>query len=263
MTKPSAKALAQAGFRYIGTPYSTMDCQAFVERCMKDVGVLRNLPGSNAWYRAMSWTGTPEECKARFGSIPDGAFLFILEQDGKEPAKYRRDGIGNASHIGIKTGKRQGAIHSSSSRGCVCESVFNDRTVRNGGWNRVGLWDAFDYGERVNRILENRPVQTEAFIPGIGASQRNRRPEIQEPVNHDDSFQKGGETPMAVNRIVCAKEGSNVFLRPKKSTEAGFLTRVPVGETVQVDEDDGTWSHVRWHAWSGYMMSRFLYDPDA
>ena len=155
MTKPSAKELAQAGFHYIGAPYSTMDCQAFVEHCMKDVGVSRNLPGSNAWYRAMTWTGTPEECKARFGSIPDGAFLFILEQDGKEPAKYRRDGIGNASHIGIKTGKGQGAIHSSSSRGCVCESVFNDRTVRNGGWNRVGLWDAFDYGTKINEIMKN------------------------------------------------------------------------------------------------------------
>jgi len=155
MTKPSAKALAQAGFRYIGAPYSSMDCQAFVERCMKDVGVSRNLPGSNAWYRAMTWTGTPEECKARFGSIPDGAFLFIMEQDGKEPAKYRRDGIGNASHIGIRTGKGQGAIHSSSSRGCVCESVFNDRTVRNGGWNRVGLWDAFDYGTKINEIMKN------------------------------------------------------------------------------------------------------------
>ena len=153
-----AKELARAGCSYLGTPYNRMDCQAFWERVLADCGLSMDLGGSNSWYRHIlehGWTGTPEECKARFGSIPDGAFLFILEQDGKEPAKYRRDGIGNASHIGIKTGKGQGAIHSSSSRGCVCESVFNDRTIRNGGWNRVGLWDAFDYGTKINEIMKN------------------------------------------------------------------------------------------------------------
>ena len=84
--------------------------------------------------------------------IPNGAFLFILEQDGGEPAKYRADGIGNASHMGIKTGIGEGAIHSSKSRGCVCTSVFRDKSI-NGGWNRVGLWDAIDYGGTVNGRL--------------------------------------------------------------------------------------------------------------
>ena len=74
-----AKQLARAGYTYIGRLYSEMDCQAFVEQCLADCGMKINLPGSNAWYRRMDWTGTPEECKAQFGRIPVGAFLFILK----------------------------------------------------------------------------------------------------------------------------------------------------------------------------------------
>lgn len=123
-----------------------MDCQAFVEKCLSDIGINVNLAGSNAWFRecrSNGFTGTPEECKAKYGSIPPGAFLFILKHDGKEPTKYKSDGIGNASHIGIYTG--DGAIHSSASRGCVCQSKFNGKSI-NGGWNMVGLWNRIDYG---------------------------------------------------------------------------------------------------------------------
>lgn len=145
--KPLAADLIGAAYRQIGIPYDVMDCQAFVEECLREIGAYKNLPGSNAWYRAMNWTGTPEECARAFGRIPDGAFLFILEQNGKEPEKYKADGIGNASHIGICTGKRgKGAVHSSKSKGMVCESKFAGVAI-NGGWNRVGLWtDALDYG---------------------------------------------------------------------------------------------------------------------
>jgi len=143
--KPKAEELAKVGFQYLGIPYSEMDCQAFVEKCLSDVGIKENLPGSNAWYRRMSWVGTPEECKRKYGKIPVGAFLFILKQDGREPEKYKPDGIGNASHIGIYTATGLGAINSSSSRGCVCESKFAGKAI-NGGWNRIGLWDRIDYG---------------------------------------------------------------------------------------------------------------------
>ena len=143
--------LGDVGFKYIGIPYSTMDCQAFWEKCLSDCGFYKNLAGSNAWYREIMNNGvilTPEECVKQLGRVPPGAALFILKQDGKEPDKYRKDGIGNASHIGICTGSRgKGAIASSASRGCVAESEFHGKSI-NGGWNRVGLYDkvAYDYG---------------------------------------------------------------------------------------------------------------------
>ena len=57
--KYSAEALSRAGDKYLGRPYSEMDCQAFIEQCLEDVGVRIDLKGSNAWYRKMTWTGTP------------------------------------------------------------------------------------------------------------------------------------------------------------------------------------------------------------
>ena len=68
---------SKLGDKYIGTPYTTMDCQGFVEKMLEDAGIKKNLKGSNAWYREMTWVGTPEECKKIFGAIPVGAFLFI------------------------------------------------------------------------------------------------------------------------------------------------------------------------------------------
>ena len=157
--------LGSVGFQYLGVPYSKMDCQAFVEKCLADCGLDMNLAGSNAWYREVNrngWTGTPEECTALYGGVPNGAFLFILKHDNGEPQKYKADGLGNASHIGICTGKQgEGAIHSSSSRGCVCESKFKGKTIPNGGWNRVGLWDMVDYIEFNETTPE--PVQTQTL----------------------------------------------------------------------------------------------------
>ena len=143
----NGKALAEAGFSYLGVSYSKMDCQAFVEQCLRDCGLEKNLAGSNAWFREVRNHGTimtPEECVRQLGTAPSGAFLFILAQDGGEPEKYRKDGLGNASHIGIATGRGEGAIHSSASRGCVAESRFRNKTI-SGGWNRVGLWDRVSY----------------------------------------------------------------------------------------------------------------------
>ena len=248
MTKISAAAFAKAGFAYLGTPYTTMDCQAFIERCMRDVGLRKDLPGSNAWYRAMTWTGTPEECKARFGSVPPGALLFILSHDGKEPAKYRKDGIGNASHVGIRTASGQGAIHSSASRGMVCESSFEGKTIRRGGWNRVGLWNVFDYGDRINLLLQDS---------GNLAGQ-----DQDEKADNTENTRKGDETIMETTKVVWAAQGEDVFLRPTRSKNAPFLTRIPLGETVTVQASQDGWSAVSWQGYKGWMKSEFLRDPD-
>lgn len=146
MSKPTAASYAEQAAKYLGTPYDELDCQALMEAMLRDVGVRKNWAGSNAMYRDMAWVGTPEECVARYGSIPVGAWLYILEQDGNEPAKYKADGIGNASHVGVYTGSGKGAIHSSASRGEVCEAAFAGKTIKNGGWNRVGLCKLLDYG---------------------------------------------------------------------------------------------------------------------
>ena len=138
----NGEKLGDVGFEKIGTPYSEMDCQAFVEWCFRKCGYSKDLAGSNAWYRFIRQNGaimSPEECVKQLGTVPKGAILFIWADDGGEEKRGYHDGLGNASHMGICTGSRgKGAIASSQSRGCVAESEFHGKSIK-GGWNRVGL----------------------------------------------------------------------------------------------------------------------------
>ncbi len=100
--KISAADFSLAGDKYLGRSYEEMDCQAFVEKCMADVGLRMDLGGSNSWYRECmkhGWTGTPEECMRKFGSVPKGALLFILGPvSASTPGKFRDDGVGDAEY---------------------------------------------------------------------------------------------------------------------------------------------------------------------
>ena len=210
---------------YIGVPYSQMDCQAFIEACLRDIGINVNLSGSNAWYRRMDWVGTPEECKRKFGSIPPGAFLFIVtEVSDSTPEKYRHDGLGDAEHIGLYTNIGLGAIHSSSSKGCVCESKFRGKTIPHGGWNRVGLWTSrLEYS-----IKENQESSDDAM--GVA--------------------------------VVTASSGYSVRLRAKPNRSCSVYWYVPVGSTVTTSGTDGDWTQCEYNGRTGWMLSEFLAPAD-
>ena len=250
----NGKDLAEAGFRYLGVSYSQMDCQAFVEQCLRDCGLEKNLAGSNAWFREVYHNGvvlTPEECVREFGCVPAGAFLFILAQDGGEPAKYHGDGLGNGSHIGIVTGRGEGAIHSSASRGCVAESKFRGKTI-NGGWNRVGLWKrvAYEYGG------EDRGKTDSEALEGYGeiGADRNGTVSSQSP-NH--------------RAVVWAANGRPVNTRsgPGKGYDLSNAGKLPVGTAVEILKRRDGWCRIRvvdeqgavWYCW---MMEEFLQAAD-
>lgn len=103
-----ANATQAMSDRYDGIPYSKLDCQAFVEQVLKDLGVRKddgtayNWKGSNSmWRNALSWKGTIEECRTMFGEIPLGSWVFIVKRDGGEVARGYHDNEGNATHVGI------------------------------------------------------------------------------------------------------------------------------------------------------------------
>ena len=104
----SAFALQAQSEKYTGVPYSKLDCQGFVEEVLKNCGVRKpdgsiyNWKGSNSmWRNALSWKGTLEECRKAFGSIPLGAWVFIVKNDGGEIDRGYEDNEGNACHVGI------------------------------------------------------------------------------------------------------------------------------------------------------------------
>ena len=253
MGKYSAADFSLAGDKYLGRSYEEMDCQRFFEICMADVGLKMDLTGSNAWYREVmkhGWTGTPEECKAMFGSIPKGALLFILEPvSASTPAKYRNDGIGDARHIGIKTGRGQGAIHSSHSRGGVCESKFQDKTIPNGGWNRVGLYNKFTYGSAIDAILDGGSVDPE---PGPDPEPTPEPTEIRAVVD------TGGKGKLKTH----PSKGSSAL------SKAG---RLDEGTVVWIIEESGDWARIKyidprgatWYCWVVRKFLRADEDPDA
>ena len=118
------------------------DCQGFMEYIVQQCGGSMNYLGSNDMFRhACSWVGTIAEAK-KLGYLVKGCALFILEHDGAEPAKYRADGIGNASHVGMYIGEKAyydaekkrlcSVAHSSASRGKVCGSTLQN------AWTHVG-----------------------------------------------------------------------------------------------------------------------------
>lgn len=124
---------------YIGIPYSTLDCQAFVERVLRDCGYTYNWRGSNhMWRSALKWKGTREEYKETYGAdIIPGVWVFGWKNDGGEVARGYKDGEGNAYHIGIYIGNGE-VIHSTT--GGVQISPMDDKR-----FNRIGLAKVIDY----------------------------------------------------------------------------------------------------------------------
>ena len=130
---------------YIGKPYSTYDCQGFVEQVLYDLGVRKpdgtpyNWKGSNSMFRNhIRWRGTIEECKKKFGNIPQGAFVFLVKHDGDEQPKGYHDDLGNASHVGLYIGTSPNPCMDSQPTGGVQMRKLSVFT-------HVGLMDMIDY----------------------------------------------------------------------------------------------------------------------
>lgn len=243
--------LAKAGCRYLGTPYNVLDCQAFVEKALYNVGIKIDLSGSNRWFRKVlseGWIGTPEDCKKQFGTIPQGAFLFIWDTPSQStPKEYREDGLGDAEHIGIYTGMSgkemvsiakaegdaiaagfnfgDGAIHSSYTNGAVCTSRFAGKTI-NGGWNRIGLWKRIDYGESVNRILRG---------------------------------ESSGGKGMYQAKVV----GGKLNMREQPQTGAERLCQIPDGQIITVTDEAVEWAKTSYNGYVGWVQKKYLERVDA
>lgn len=220
MANTSAAVFAAQAEQFLGRPYSEIDCRELINRMLGACALAGSYKGSNALWRDMAWTGTPEEAVKRFGSVPVGALVYILDFDGGEVLRGYTDGLGNASHVGVVTGTGKGVIHASASRGCVCESEFKGKTIPNGGWNRVGLMKQLDYG-------------------AVGAGTV--------------------EVTSSDTAVTVAPSGSTVNLRKSASKSAALIERIPLGQAVTLRGPElGGWYPVRWGKKEGWVMAEFL-----
>lgn len=154
MSKPSGTAVAAKAVAAVaeGHTYAEMDCQALIEYCVNTCGGSMAYSGSNAMARNVAYMATIENAKAE-GKLVPGAGLLIHEDDESGlPAKYRGDGLGDFSHVGLyvgenaltdtdKSGKSRkcNTVHSSASRGRVVGGTTG------GGWTHVVLFKEIDY----------------------------------------------------------------------------------------------------------------------
>lgn len=120
--------------KYIGIPYNALDCQAFVEKVLKDCGEKRDWRGSNdMWRNALS-----EKHKiTNEMNIPAGAWLFTVKNDGGEKERGYNDNEGNAAHVGIYLGFSR-VIHSTTG-GVQWDDISRAR------WTHYGLAKCIDY----------------------------------------------------------------------------------------------------------------------
>lgn len=150
--KATASACAQKAMEAVertdaqGRPnpirYTEEDCQGFVEATIKRAGgTVKDWRGSNDMFRNACSRIEPLKSAAGKAMLVPGAVLFILKHDGGEPDRYKKDGLGNANHIGWYTGGRYEVVHSSASRGQVAPS-----TLKN-AWTHVGWMNEVDYSE--------------------------------------------------------------------------------------------------------------------
>ena len=140
--------------KYNRYTYDQLDCQAFVEKVLADLGVRKpdgsvyNWRGSNSMYRNyFQWRGSKEECIKVFGCIPSGAFVYVWEESGEEERGYH-DGLGNAKHVGIYCG---GELVRDSTRykgkgGQYVRDGVGDASINS--FNMVTLPSMLDFSEK-------------------------------------------------------------------------------------------------------------------
>ena len=129
--------------KYDGLTYDNADCQKFVELVLIDCGVKKpdgkpyDWKGSNSmWRNALAWKGTIEECIAKYGKIPLGAWVFIVKNDGGEVERGYHDKEGNAKHVGIYIGGNTDTQVRDSTETRTRDGVGYRRLE---GFNMVGL----------------------------------------------------------------------------------------------------------------------------
>lgn len=147
---------------YNSLKYSQVDCQAFCEKVLKDLGVRKSngavydWRGSNdMWRNAVSWKGTIAEARQKFGQIPVGSWAFMVAHDGGEVPRGYHDDQGNAAHVAIVVNQSQVR---DSTKGTGRDGVAYRKLS---DFNMIGLPKMLDFDYTNPNIIE---IEAESII---------------------------------------------------------------------------------------------------
>ena len=152
--KPTANQVARAATlaAHVGYTYDELDCQAFVEHCVRQAGGRMDYLGTNDLARRAAWLGTLDEARAQGRLVPGAGLLIREATEANLPARYAGDGLGDFSHVGLyvgenaltdtdKNGRRRACdvVHSSATMGRVAGSTLQN------GWTHALWFSEIDY----------------------------------------------------------------------------------------------------------------------
>lgn len=240
----------------VGYTYDEMDCQAFVEYCVKQAGGRMDYRGSNDMARNAVWLGTLENAKAAGKLVPGAGMLIHEDTEANLPAKYRGDGLGDFSHVGLYVGENAltdvdkngdarscDVVHSSATMGRVAGSTLAN------GWTHAMWFPEIDYGNDAGLEVDQGADSGDVADGGMDMS--------------DELTAGTPATSVKRYAVVISPDGGPVKLRKSASKDESLYWHVNPGARVQVEHERDGWALIRaictdGHTRRAYMMSHFL-----
>lgn len=256
--KPKGKDVAAVAVQAVGVGYTydEMDCQAFIEHCVRQAGGSMDYRGSNDMARGAAWLGTLSQARAQGRLVPGAGVLIREETDAKLPARYAGDGLGDFSHVGLYVG--EGALCDTDKNGNArsCDVVHSSATMGRvagstlaNGWTHAMWFPEIDYGNDAGLGVDQGADSGDVSDGGIDIS---------------DGLTAGTPAQSADRyAVVVSPDGGPVKLRKSASAEETLYWLVNAGARVQVERERDGWALIRaictdGHTRRAYMMSHFL-----
>ena len=256
--KPTANQVARAATAaaHVGYTYEEMDCQAFIEHCVRQAGGSMDYRGSNDMARGAAWLGTLSQARAQGRLVPGAGVLIREETEENLPTRYAGDGLGDFSHVGLYVGENAltdvdkngnarscDVVHSSATMGRVAGSTLAN------GWTHVLWFPEIDYGNEAGVGVDHEADSGDVADGGMDMS--------------DELTAGTPATSVKRYAVVVSPDGGPVKLRKSASAEETLYWLVNAGARVQVERERDGWALIRaictdGHTRRAYMMSHFL-----
>lgn len=242
--KPTGKDVAAAAVQAVsvGYTYDEMDCQAFVEHCVRQAGGSMDYLGCNDMARRAVWLGTLADARTQGRLVPGAGVLIREETEANLPARYAGDGLGDFSHVGLYVGTDALTDTDKNGRKRSCDVVHSSNTMDRvagstlaNGWTHVMWFSEIDYG------AADRDAAPSGLTAGAPAANTKHY------------------------AVVVTSDGGPVRLRKSASEQEPMYWLVNNAARVLVERERDGWALVTAICTDGYtrrayIMSQFLHD---
>lgn len=281
--KPTANQVARAATlaAHVGYTYDELDCQAFVEHCVRQAGGRMDYLGTNDMARRAAWLGTLDEARAQGRLVPGAGLLIREATEANLPARYTGDGLGDFSHVGLyvgenaltdtdKNGRRRACdvVHSSATMGRVAGSTLQN------GWTHALWFSEIDYAVTAGtgEVTSGTNADgTGAGTGGTGTGNAGAGTSGTGTGTNTGGTNTGvtGTTPApgltagavpAAYATVTSPDGGPVKLRKSASRGESLYWLVGAGARVRVERTRDGWSLVTALCTDGYTRRAWMMD---